>query len=276
MKDYPRVLTVQDLSCLGQCSAAVAQPILSVCGCEAVLLPTMLLSTHTGGLGTPVRRDLTEDMLPVADHWQQQGISFDGICVGYLGKAQQARMVAEIADKMTVGPLIVDPAMADHGRLYRGIEEDCVEAMKTLCRQADVILPNVTEACLLAGESCREPDSRQDYTRLLAALEARYGDAILLTGVSLSPEQTGFALRCGGQDRYYQRPRVGGGYHGTGDQFAAVFSGALLRGWEMYDAAVLAAEFVARVAENTAAAPAHAYGTRFEGVLPWLAQQMNQ
>ncbi len=276
MKEYPRILTVQDLSCLGQCSASVALPILSVCGLETCLLPTMMLSTHTGGLGTPVRRDLTEDILPIAAHWQKQGISFDGISVGYLGKATQVRIVAEIAEKMTSGPLIVDPAMADHGRLYSGIEADCVDAMKTLCRQADVILPNITEACLLADCPYHEPDTEEAVASLLDALEARYGNTILLTGVSLCEGDTGFALRCGGQTRCYQRPRIGERYHGTGDMFTAVFSGALLRGWEVYDAAVQAAEYVARVAEITVAAPAHAYGTKFELVLPWLAQQMQK
>ncbi len=273
---YKRILSVQDISCLGQCSMAVALPILSLCGLETCMLPTMVLSTHTGGLGTPVRRDLTEDIMPIAAHWQQQGITFDGICVGYLGKAQQARMVAEVAGKLTAGPLVVDPAMADHGRLYSGIEEDCVQAMKVLCRQADVILPNLTEACLLADCAYREPDSEKAVSSLLDALENQYGGTILLTGVSLRAGNTGFALRSGGQDCFYQRLRVGGNYHGTGDMFTAVFSGALLRGWNSYDAAALAAEFVARVAEITSADPAHAYGTKFELVLPWLAQQMQK
>lgn len=273
---YKRVLTVQDISCLGQCSAAVALPILSACGLETCLLPTMVLSTHTGGLGTPVRRDLTADLLPIADHWQSQGVTFDGICVGYLGKAQQARMVADIAARLLAeeGMLIVDPAMADHGRYYSGIDAQCVEAMKQLCLRAEIILPNITEACFLSGMEYHQPSTEEDVRILLDALENQYGATVVLTGVELQPGQIGFALRVHGKDTFYQRPSVGKAYHGTGDQFAAVFSGAVLQGKTCYEAAVLAAEFTARVAAETFAAPAHAYGTKFELALPWLVEQM--
>jgi pyridoxine kinase len=273
---YKRILTVQDISCLGQCSAMVALPILSACGLETCLLPTMVLSTHTGGLGTPVRRDLTVDLLPICDHWQSQDISFDGICVGYLGKAEQAQMVAEISCRLLAegGLLVVDPAMADHGKCYSGIDEGCVHAMKALCRQADVILPNVTEACFLADVDYHEPSGEEDVRKLLDMLETQYGGTIVLTGVELQPGHTGFALRCNGKDSLYQRPRVGKSYHGTGDMFTAVFSGALLQGRTSFDAAVLAAEYVARAAENTFREPAHDYGVKFETVLPWLVQQI--
>ncbi len=275
---YKRILTVQDISCLGQCSATVALPILSACGLETCILPTMVLSTHTGGLGTPVRRDLTADILPIADHWQSQGIRFDSIYAGYLGKAQQAQLVGDVAQRLLLdgGHLIVDPAVADNGKLYGGIDESCVEAMKALCRQADVILPNITEACLLAGVAYHQPQSEAEVSTLLDALESQYGGTILLTGISLAPADTGFALRCGGENRFYQRPRVGASYHGTGDMFAAVFTGAVMQGWDIYDAAVLAAEFTARVAAATFADPAHAYGTKFETVLPWLMDQMQK
>ena len=273
---YKRILTVQDLSCLGQCSATVALPILSACGLETCLLPTMVLSTHTGGLGTPVRRDLTDDILPISDHWQSQGISFDGICVGYLGKANQAKLVSDIARRLLAkeGLLIVDPAVADHGKYYSGIDESCIHAMKELCRQADVILPNLTEACFLADVTYHEPSTKEEVGTLLEMLETQYGGTVVLTGVELQPGHTGFALRCNGKDSIYQRPRVGKSYHGTGDMFTAVFSGALLQGRTSFDAAVLAAEFVARAAENTFREPAHAYGVKFETALPWLIQQL--
>ena len=274
---YKRILTVQDISCLGQCSAAVALPILSACGLETCLLPTMLLSTHTGGLGVPVRRDLSEDILPICDHWQSQGITFDGIYVGYLGKAHQADMVSEVSCRLLAkdGILIVDPAVADHGKLYRNIDESCIHAMKALCKQADVILPNVTEACFLADVDYHEPSTEDDLHSLLDALDRRYGGTVVLTGVQIRPGQIGFALRVQGEDIIYQRPRVGKSYHGTGDMFTAVFSGALLQGKSTGGAAVLAAEFVARAAENTFLAPAHDYGVKFETVLPWLMQQLS-
>lgn len=275
---YKRILTVQDISCLGQCSATVALPILSACGLETCLLPTMVLSTHTGGLGVPVRRDLTEDILPISDHWQSQGITFDGICVGYLGKARQADMVSDISRRLLAedGLLIVDPAVADHGKFYSNIDESCLNAMKALCQQADVILPNVTEACFLAGVAYEEPSTETQVHKLLDELERRYGGVIVLTGVQLQSGEIGFGLRINGQTLIYQRPRVGKSYHGTGDMFTAVFSGALLQGKSSYESAVLAAEFVARAAENTFLAPAHAYGVKFETVLPWLMETLKE
>lgn len=275
---YKRILSVQDISCLGQCSMTVAMPILSVCGLETCILPTMVLSTHTGGLGTPVRHDLTEDIPLMAEHWLQQGITFDCITVGYLGKARQARLVADAARKLLAnqGKLIVDPAMADHGKLYSGIAPDCVEEMKLLCRQADVILPNLTEACLLTETAYHDDWTKEQISALLAALEKEYGGTIVLTGVSFTPDDTGFALRCGGVDQIYQRKRVGKAYHGTGDMFSSVLTGAVMQEWEVFDAAVLAAEFVARAAEETFRAPAHAYGVKFELVLPWLMEQLQK
>ena len=275
---YKRILTVQDISCLGQCSMTVALPILSACGLETCVLPTMVLSTHTGGLGTPVRHDLTDDIPLVAAHWLQQDIRFDCISVGYLGKAKQARMVADAAAKLLsdTGILVVDPAMADHGKLYSGIADDCVEEIKILCKQADIILPNLTEACLLTGLPYKDQWSEGEITELLSALERCYGGTVVLTGVSFAPEETGFAIRCGGEDRFYQRSRVGKSYHGTGDMFSAVLTGAVMQGLSLYDAAVLAAEFVAHAAQETFRAPAHAYGVKFETVLPWLVEQLKE
>ena len=276
--NYKRVLSVQDISCLGQCSMTVALPILSACGLETCVLPTMVLSTHTGGLGTPVRHDLTDDIPLVAAHWYQQGMDFDCISVGYLGKARQANMVAELSEKLlsAQGILVVDPAMADHGKLYSGISPDCVEAMKLLCRQADVILPNLTEACLLADIAYEEDWTRDKITAVLSALEEKYGTTIVLTGVSFDPDDTGFALRCDGKDRFYQRKRVGKSYHGTGDMFSAVLTGGLMQDMDIFDAAVLAAEFVARAAEETFLNPAHGYGVKFETVLPWLMETLKE
>lgn len=275
--EQKRVVSIQDISCLGQCSMAVALPILAVCGIECCMMPTMILSTHTGGLGTPHRRDLSADILPTAAHWHSQHLLFDGVCVGYLGTAGLAARVMQAVGKLLApgGKLIVDPAMADGGRLYGGIDLRYVEEIQALCRRADVILPNLTEGYLLAGlPYCPQP-TEQQLEALLTALEREYGGTVVLTGAAQEPGLTGFALRDSGKTAYYRHPLVGGSYHGTGDQFAAVFAAAYLRGKSAFDSAVLAAEFVSRVAVATAQAPAHHYGTRFEAVLPWLAQQFS-
>ena len=146
---YNRILTIQDISCLGQCSMTVALPILSACGQETVILPSAVLSTHTGGFTKPHIRDLTEDLPGIQAHWLREGIRFDAIYTGYLGSIRQIGMVADMMDTLPVpgGKIIVDPAMADHGKLYSGFDAAYVEAMKALCAKADVLLPNLTEAC---------------------------------------------------------------------------------------------------------------------------------
>ncbi len=272
MKDYPRILTVQDISCLGQCSAAVALPILSACGCEAVILPTMVLSTHTGGLGEPVRRDLTADLEAICGHWQSQGITFDGILVGYLGKPEQIRLVREWIPRLLApeGKLIVDPAMADHGKLYSGIQEAAVAEMRALCAMAHVILPNVTEACMLARQPYREALSIPEISALLQQLQSGSRAAVVLTGVAPDPEKTGAAVLEKGRVDFITHEKCPGSYHGTGDMFAAVLAGKWLRGESLQNAAAIAGRFVCEAIRETAKAPAHGYGVKFETVLPML------
>ena len=145
---YPKILTVQDISCVGQCSLTVALPIISACGIETCVLPSAVLSTHTAGFKGYTFRDLTDDMPDICAHWQKEGISFDAVYTGYLGSTKQIDYVKNILStvKKSDGYAVVDPAMADNGKLYPGFDMEFVEAMKTLCGAADYILPNITEA----------------------------------------------------------------------------------------------------------------------------------
>ncbi len=269
MKEYPRILTVQDVSCLGQCSAAVALPILSACGCEAVLLPTMVLSTHTGGLGTPVRRDLTADIPDICAHWKSQNICFDAIYIGYLGKKEQVELVMAHVLPMLSGDgiLIVDPAMADHGKLYSGLDAAYAAEMTALCARADILLPNKTEACMLAEMPCSE-DAGEEV--LLSALQVHSGKTIVLTGVSKASHMTGCAIFDGKEICYVSHKKLPGSYHGTGDMFAAAFTGLVARGASVAEAAQQAGTFVCRAIEYTLENPAHSYGVKFERALPLL------
>ena len=163
---YQRILTVQDISCLGQCSLTAALPILSACGFETCILPSALLSTHTGGFSGYTFRDLTDDIPRIRQHWQKEGIRFDAVYTGYLAGARQIDEVLDLIGALLApgGMVAVDPAMADHGRLYAGFDEAFAAAMKKLCAAADIILPNITEACFLTGVPYREtydPDRRQ-------------------------------------------------------------------------------------------------------------------
>lgn len=264
---YKRILTIQDISCVGQCSMTVALPILSACGHETCILPTAVLSTHTGGFGKPVVQHLSVD--GIWRHWKEQGIRFDVILVGYLGSLSAIETVSEILEEMLApaGISIVDPAMADHGKLYSGFDNTYAAAMGKLCEKADIMLPNITEAAMLAGMEYREAFDEAYVRELLSKLEGR---DIVLTGVGFTPDQTGAAVRRGGEVSFVHSPRIGKSYHGTGDLFAACFTGALMQGKSMEKAVEIACGFVRRSIEATEAAPAHWYGVKFEAALPWL------
>lgn len=270
---YRRILTIQDISCVGQCSMTVAMPILSACGHETCILPTALLSTHTGGFGRPAVVHFDSVLKDMVRHWRENDITFDAILVGYLGSIPAIDAAAEILDTMLApgGVGIVDPAMADHGKLYSGFEGEYAQAMERLCRRADVILPNVTEAAMLSGNPYREELDEDYVAKLLNDLNY---PCVILTGVGFEDGQTGIMLREGERRQYYAHPRIGKSYHGTGDIFAACFTGALMQGKEKFEAVKIAADFVCGCIENTEKNPAHWYGVKFETALPELIRAL--
>lgn len=267
---YPRILTVQDISCVGQCSLTVALPILSAAGIETCILPSAVLSTHTAGFSGYTFRDLTEDIPAITGHWKKEGITFDAVYTGYLGSAEQISYVKDIFRTLTAegGLTIVDPAMADNGALYPAFDRDYVGQMKTLAFSADIILPNITEACFLTGAEYLEEYDEDYISELLDALTDAGAKTVILTGVSYVPGRTGVAVCESGQTRYYEHIRYAKGCHGTGDVYASAFVGALMNGKSAYDAAVLAADYTLRCIELTQADKDHWYGVRFELGLP--------
>lgn len=269
---YHRILTIQDISCLGQCSMTVALPILSACGQETCILPSAVLSTHTGGFSMPNIRDLTDDLPDVQAHWQKEGIAFDAIYTGYLGSARQADYVKDIFAGMVRpgGKIIVDPAMADHGRLYTGFDDAYVDAMREVCRKADVIMPNMTEACLLTGSEYRQSYDEGDVAHVLEKLHELGIPCVVLTGVGYAPDETGVLISTPGSKHYYRHQKLSRSYHGTGDIYASAFVGAWIGGKTMEDAAVIAADFVCKCIENTIGDESHWYGVKFETALPYL------
>jgi len=273
---YKRILTVQDISCVGQCSMTVALPILSACGHETCILPAAVLSTHTGGFGKPVIRNLA-DMLPeICRHWRSQQLCFDGIYTGYLGSVQQIVQVQEIFDALLApgGVKIVDPAMADHGKLYSGLDEDYASAMKELCRAADVVIPNVTEICMMTGMAYREDLDAVYVEELLTEMGKLGMHRVVLTGVGFSPDETGVMVYDHGTFQHYSHKRIPKSYHGTGDIFAAAFVGAWMRGNTLEKAAQIGADYTCCCIQKTWEAPAHWYGVRFEPVLPMLMEKL--
>ena len=270
---YKRILTIQDISCVGQCSMTVAMPILSACGHETCILPTALLSTHTGGFGKPTVVHMDHTLEGMWQHWKENDISFDAILVGYLGSTASIKTVDTILRELLApgGISIVDPAMADHGKLYTGFDHDYADAMKALCEQADIILPNITEAALFAGMEYRENFDESYVRGLLKNMEH---PCVILTGVGFREGETGAAVYRRGGLQYYFHPKVGKNFHGTGDMFAACFAGALMQEKSLADSVKIAADFVCKAIENTCAAPAHWYGVKFETALPDLIRML--
>ena len=272
---YPRVLTVQDISCVGRCSLTVALPVISACGVETSVLPSAVLSTHTGFPG-PVFRDLTEDMPAIRDHWVRTGVQFDCIYTGYLGSVRQMEYVRDIMDA-TASPgciRVVDPAMADNGKLYAGFDSAFVEAMKGFCAQADYILPNLTEVCLLTGTPYRPDYDRAFIEELLEKLTALGCRNVVFTGVAYTPGMTGVLVLEKGILRHYEHEKLPQSYHGTGDIYASAFVGALARGKSAFEAAKIAADFCTACIRNTEADTAKWYGVRFEPVLGLLTDAL--
>lgn len=270
---YKRILTMQDISCVGQCSMTVAMPILSACGHETCILPTAVLSTHTGGFGKPAAVHFEDMLEPIWRHWQENNITFDAILVGYLGSEQAVKIAEKIMDVLLApdGICIVDPALADHGKRYSGLTEEYARAMEGLCRRAHVILPNMTEAAMFSGVDYRETFDEAYVNTLLDGL---HHPCVILTGVGYQQEETGFVLREGKCQKQYTHLKIGRGYHGTGDMFAACFTGALMQGKDKWEAAKIAADFVSLAIANTERNPAHWYGVKFETALPDLIRML--
>ena len=271
---YCKILTVQDISCVGQCSLTVALPIISACGIEACVLPSAVLSTHTAGFKGYTFRDLTEDIPDIREHWQREGIRFDAIYTGYLGSEKQIDYVADVFDATLKdgGVKIVDPAMADNGKLYTGFDMAFVAAMGKLCAKADYVLPNITEACLLTGIEYKAEYDREYIDRLLCGLVKLGCKNIILTGVSYCEAKTGVVVYHGGEYSYYEHEKLPGGCHGTGDAYASAFVGALMQGRTDFDAARIAADFTVECIKETAKHEDHWYGVAFEPVLPKLSE----
>ena len=266
-----RILTVQDLSCVGRCSLTVALPILSAMGINCSVLPTAVLSTHTG-FPKPHIRSLTEEISPICDHLQEIGAEFDAILIGYLSDPEQAEAVAEVISTFNC-PVILDPAMGDHGRLYEGITQDHVAVLRDLAAMADVVLPNVTEACLLTGIPYQEQTDGHMLRMMLEKLCSRKTETVVITGVTPAENQIGFAGIHREEGLFsYRADRSGKTLHGTGDMFSAVFAGSYLLGRDPMESAQLAANFVKQVLDNTPKATP--FGGEFETQLPWLWKQI--
>lgn len=260
------VLSIQDLSCVGRCSLTVALPVISAMGIRCSVLPTAVLSTHTG-FPQPEVLPLTDYLESFGRHWKTVGISFDAVTTGYMADAKQAEAVLPLLKqyKAQGSTVIVDPAMGDHGKLYSRLGPDHVKAMAKLCDAADILLPNVTEAALLT-ELPYDTNPQALTETLLQRFPVK---AVVITGVTGKDGTIGFcAQEQQGEFFCYDTPVVPRQCHGTGDLYTAVFTGSLLRGSSVYESGVLAADFVRRCVAATETVSPH--GVAFESQIPYL------
>ena len=273
-----RILTIQDISCLGKCSLTVALPLLSAMGVETVILPTAVLSTHTMFSGFTCK-DLSDQLGPITEHWKKEDITFDAIYTGYLGTEEEIETVKEIIRTFR-GPetlVFVDPAMGDNGKLYPAFDEQYAKKNATLCAVADVIVPNLTEASFMTGLPYRE-EYEEDYVRrMLQALTGLGCRTAILTGVSLEPGKTGAMGYDSSAGEYflYQNDKVNASYHGTGDIFSSVCIGALMNDLPLPEAMKLAADYTAHTIRATLENPKKPwYGVDFETTIPELVERL--
>lgn len=275
-----RIVTIQDISCVGKCSLTVALPIISAMGIETAIIPTAVLSTHTMFQGFTVK-DLTDQINPISAHWQKEKFGFDAIYTGYLGSFEQIDLMKDFFDtyKTNDNIIFVDPAMADNGKLYPAFNEEFAKYMGTLCAKADIIVPNITEASFMTGIEYKAEYDEEYVKAMLKALTGLGAKIAVLTGVSLEEGKTGVMGYDSEKDEffYYSHKKHSRSYHGTGDIFSSTCIGAIMNGFSWKDAARIAADYTSECIRITAEDPAsNDYGVNFESVIPELLKSINK
>ena len=275
-----RIVTIQDISCIGKCSLTVALPIISACGVETAVIPTAVLSTHTAFQGFTFR-DLTEEITPISEHWKKEGIEFDAIYTGYLGSFEQLELVSRLIDQFKTEDnlIIVDPVMADNGALYPGFTQEFVAEMAKLCGKADVIVPNLTEASyMLQIPYVGEEYSEENIKEMLVSLSQLGTKKVVLTGVSFAPDQLGVMSYDAKQKRFFRyfNEKLSASFHGTGDVFASAMTGAMMNNCSLEQALEVAVDYTVESIRNTMEDPEHRwYGVNFERAIPMLVERLN-
>ncbi len=273
-----RIVTVQDISCVGKCSLTVALPIISAMGIEAAILPTAVLSTHTMFQNFTCK-DLTDQVEPIAEHWKKENFAFDAVYTGYLGSFEQIDLMKKFFEdfKTESNILFVDPAMADNGKLYPAFDEAFAKHMATLCAKADIIVPNITEACFMTGTEYKTEYDKAYVEELLRKLCDLGAKVSILTGVSFSERKTGVMGYDSSTETfsYYEHDKLPVSFHGTGDIFSSTCVGAMMNGMNWTEAVKVAADYTAECIRLTLEDPAKPwYGVNFEQAIPYLVNRI--
>ena len=275
-----RIMTIQDISCVGKCSLTVALPIISAMGVECGIIPTAVLSTHTMFKNFTCR-DLTDEIKPIVNHWLDEGITFDAVYTGYLGSFEQIDIVSGVFAKLKEqGSLIcVDPAMADNGKLYPAFDEAFAKRMASLCANADFVLPNITEACFMTGAEYKETYDIDYVKSLMLSLHELGAKNVIITGVSFAEGKTGVMGYDGEKKEfsYYCHDKLPHSYHGTGDIFSSTFVGAMMNGIDWRKAVEVAADYTAKcIAVTIDSGKEKHYGVDFESCTKFLLDRLDK
>ncbi len=280
MKQQKRAVIINDISGMGKCSVSVACPIISSTGIETAILPTALLSTHTGGFSKYTFLDLTDEMTKISKHWEKLNIKFDAIYSGYLGSMTQIDIVNNFIDKFKKENtlVVVDPVMGDAGKFYAGFSNDYLEGMRKLCSKADIIIPNLTEALFLLGQDYTDGPYTEDYIYNVIKNVSGLGcKNVILTGVHFNNLDVGSASYDRENDEYgvFLAPRIEGFYHGTGDVFASVLISAVLNGKSLSEANKIAVNFTENAIIRTKNAGTDTrFGVNFEEGISDLLKEL--
>lgn len=273
-----RAVTIQDISCFGKCSITVALPLISAMGIECAVIPTAVLSTHTGGFTGYTFRDLTDDIPKIAEHWKSEGLAFDGVYTGYLGSAKQAQIIENFIDEFAPPLVFVDPVMADNGKLYAGFTDEIIGVMRHLCGKADVIVPNLTEAAFMLGEEFRRPgEYDEEYIHgLLKRLSELGAGLSVVTGVTYDLGRqgaVGYDRKTGEFSEFFAE-NLPVQCHGTGDVFSSTMFGAMLLGKSAAESMKLAALMTVDCIRHTMGDESSWYGVKFEECIPSLLKML--
>ncbi|MBQ3053968.1 MAG: pyridoxamine kinase [Clostridia bacterium] len=272
-----KIAAINDISCLGKCSLTVALPILSCGGFETCPVPTALLSTHTGGFENFTFKDLTEDVNAIANHWKTLNVNFDAVYSGYLGSFEQIEFTKQFLYTFGKNALkLVDPVMGDNGRLYTGFDAPFVAGMRELCKNADIIVPNITEAAFLTDTSyLGEIQTKEEILELLTALSKICNGTIILTGVSFDKDYIGAGVYKNGETKFVFAPKENVAYHGTGDVFASTLLCGIMKGFSPEKSTEIAVNFTVECIKATEEliGKSH-YGVSFEACLEKLIKML--
>ena len=273
-----RIVTIQDISCVGKCSLTVALPIISAMGIETAVIPTAVLSTHTA-FKNFTYRDLTNDLPKIASHWKQEKFNFDGIYTGYLGSIEQIDMLKEFFKQFKTSEnfIFIDPVMADNGELYAGFDTNFVKEMKELCKTADIIVPNLTEASYMLETEYKENYSEEEIKHMLIKLSNLGPKYVVLTGVSFKDNELGVMSYNKETNKFftYFKEKVPAKYHGTGDIFASTLVGAITNNNTIEEGLKIAVDYVWETINDTYKTNKEdAYGVNFETKIPYLINRI--